>query len=409
MPQQNQLESASRMLPEQWLEKVGSEHLARIKAEEPQFLIEIDISDDRLEEIFDNISRAWQIRWTTEQRLCLALAAVHSAARADEGEESFREVFYRRLRCEFKQAEWGNNYGPNIATFLKDWFSVEVPDGGSHRYVGAIYRHAGIPVPARGSFCRLLGHLWKDGVAFTRDQYAEAVRKVSSKVAGRFLESQAGYDFTQTIARFVVRWEHGQISTQELATFPSYRRSLYEAVLSEMQRTFPGQRPVVAISYPPPILALDPDTRRLVVKFDAKGVAANVYRTNSGPVYYAKQAVSDSAPPRNLIRPETEWLTGHTLVGSRPKFRCTLSGRGRRFGRYLVQCRPARITSLRRLRSWHHPRLFLKRVPILEHDVVDATGSYFDILLVDLAPGYELPELSIRTKGTSGTPYFLSL
>ena len=89
-----------------------------------------DFSDDRLEEIFDNISRAWQIRWTVEQRLCLALAAVHSAARADEGEESFRDLFYRRLRREFNQAEWSNNYGPYIATFLKDWFSVEVPDSG---------------------------------------------------------------------------------------------------------------------------------------------------------------------------------------------------------------------------------------------------------------------------------------
>jgi len=303
------MESASTMSPEQWLEKVGSEYLARVKAEEPQFLVEIDISDDRLEEIFNNISKVRLTKWTTEKRLCLALAAVHSAERADEGENSFRKVFYRRLRCEFNQAEWENYYGPHIATFLKEWFSVELPDSGSYRYVGAIYRHAGIPVPARSSFCQLLGHLWKDGVVFTRGQYAEAVRKVSSTVARRFLESQAGYDFAQTTARFIARWERGQILAQELATFPSYRRSLYEAVLSEMGRTFPGPRPLISDSYPPPILALDPDTRRLVVKFDAKGVAANVYRTTSGPVYYANHPVSGSTPLQYSIRPETKRLT----------------------------------------------------------------------------------------------------
>jgi hypothetical protein len=251
------VESAGTMSPEQWLEQVGSEYLARVKVEEPQFLVEIDAPDDRLEEIFNNISRAWPTRWTTEQRLCLALAAVHSAARADEGEDSFRKVFYHRLRREFNQAEWQNCYGPYIATFLEDWFSVELPDSGPYRYVGSIYRHAGIPVPARSRFCQLLGDLLKGGGAFTRDQYAEAVQKVSSTVARRFLESQAGYDFAQTTARFIARWERGQISAQELVTFPSYRRSLYEAVLSEMQRTFFEQRTLIPSSYPPPILALD--------------------------------------------------------------------------------------------------------------------------------------------------------
>jgi hypothetical protein len=275
MPRQGTLESASTMSPEQWLEQAGSEYLARVKTEKPQFLIEIDISDDRLEEIFNNISIARLTKWTTEQRLCLALAAVHSAARADESEDGFREVFYRRLRRDFNQVEWGDYYGRYISTFLKDWFSVELPESGPYRHVGSIYRHASIPVPVRSRFCQLLGDLLKDGVAFTRSQYADAVQKVSSKVAKQFLESQAGYDFAQETARFIMRWEHGQISAQELATFPSYRRSLYETVLSETQRTFPGQRTLISDLYPPPILALDPDTRRLIVKFDAKGVAAN--------------------------------------------------------------------------------------------------------------------------------------
>jgi hypothetical protein len=78
--------------PEQWLENVGSEYLAKIEAKEPQFLVEIEISEERLQDIFARLSRAPPTRWSVEKRICLALAAVHSAARADEGEDSLRQV-----------------------------------------------------------------------------------------------------------------------------------------------------------------------------------------------------------------------------------------------------------------------------------------------------------------------------
>lgn len=86
------------MLPEQWLHQTGSEYLARVKGEEPQFLVEVDVSDERLEEIFHHLSKALPPLRTTKMQICLALAAVHSAARADEGKDSFRER-HAREQC----------------------------------------------------------------------------------------------------------------------------------------------------------------------------------------------------------------------------------------------------------------------------------------------------------------------
>jgi hypothetical protein len=152
------------MSSEEWLDQVGQEYLAQVEAEEPQFLIEIDVPDARLKDIFANIGRARPHHWSPQKRICLALAAVHSAAQADESEDSFREMFYKRLGRHFNLTEWDSEYGPVISEFLGAWFSVDVPTSGPYRYVGTVYRHAGIPVPARSGFCLLVVGLLQDGL-----------------------------------------------------------------------------------------------------------------------------------------------------------------------------------------------------------------------------------------------------
>jgi hypothetical protein len=392
------------MSSEQWLEEAGTEYLAQVEREEPQFLIEVDVPDGRLEDIFANIARAWPSHWTPQKRICLALAAVHSAARADDYEDSFREVFYARLGREFKQSEWENVYGSYISAFLRDSFSVDVPASGPYRYVGAVYRHAGIPVPARSGFCHLLGALLQNGLTFTRSQYAEAVQSVPSSVARRFLESEAGYDFTQKTARLVLRLDNGQIARNELETFPVYRRSLYEAVLSELHRVPSGRCTLLGDSYPPPVLALDIAARRLVVKFDAKGVAANVYKTSSGVVYYATQTIRGTDPPSYCIKPETAWMTISPwwVPGQSPSALFRL-GDGAFAGSsgvvapgryYLITCTEQVI-----------PReIILEEGVYLESEAADALGTYYSIVLVDLPRGAEFPELSIRVRGSAAPP-----
>ena len=77
------------MSSEKWLDEVGSEYLAQLQAAEPEFLIEIDVPDARLKDIFTSIARLVPYRWTPEKSICLALAAVHSAAQADKTKTAF--------------------------------------------------------------------------------------------------------------------------------------------------------------------------------------------------------------------------------------------------------------------------------------------------------------------------------
>ena len=200
------------MSSEEWLDQVGQEYLAQVEAEEPQFLIEIDVPDARLKDIFANIGRARPHHWSPQKRICLALAAVHSAAQADESEDSFREMFYKRLGRHFNLTEWDSEYGPVISEFLGAWFSVDVPTSGPYRYVGTVYRHAGIPVPARSGFCLLVVGLLQDGLAFTRNQYDDAVQRVPS------LDIQRGTRSFPFVPSVAVRGSPNRITSRSQQT-----------------------------------------------------------------------------------------------------------------------------------------------------------------------------------------------
>jgi hypothetical protein len=109
-------------------------------------------------------------------------------------------------------------------------------------------------------------------------------------------------------------------------------------------------------------------------------------------------------PPQYSIRPETEWLTVRPWwIPGRSSAALFLVGDGGLVdmsrdvpaGTYYL------VTSSPELAP---PEIVLEEGSYLEHDVVDATGAYYSILHIELVPGYELPELSIRTKGTAAPP-----
>ena len=314
-------------------------------------------------------------------------------------------MFYARLGRTFYLREWEEIYGPVISTFLNDWLSVDVPTSGPYRYVGAVYRHAGIPAPARAGFCQLVVRLLQAGFAFTRNQYTEAVRKLPSSVARHFLESDAGYEFTRQTARTILRLDHGQISSDDLEAFPPYRRSLYVSALETLRGTPKGRCPSsTTIVYPRPTLGLDITTRRLILQFDPQGVNANVYRTAKGPVYYAAQAVAGTESPLYLIKPEVEWCRispwwspGQSQCALFRASDSSLVGElgGVAPGRYyMVTHKPELI-----------PRdCILEEAVYLENDDADALGLYYSIVFADLPQGTTIPELSIHVKGTVATP-----
>ncbi len=310
------------MSSDQWIAQTGAELLAQVASARPLFLVELDVNDDQVSGIYHHVARSTML-WTPEARICLAMAAVQAAFRADQDEESFRKLFFDRLGRRFDQHEWENSYGPAIRYCLEQHFSVELPESGRpHCYVGAVYRHAGIPVPARSSFCNLLAILLRQGLVFTRHQYDASLPRISSTVARRFLESEAGYGFTQRTAQLILRVGDGRISMREVESFPSYQRDLYSDVLRRIADLGGPPRTsgrVRGDAFPPPRLALDKDVRQLILQFDPKGVQAGAYRIGAQPVLYSKIRFPGAGRPQGYLKPgwrpwkvEKWWHPGQT-------------------------------------------------------------------------------------------------
>lgn len=93
------------------LARIGSGFLARIDAGEPQFLIEVELGEDQLKEIFRLASKARLPILNSSALVCLALAAIHTAAQADQDDQGFRALFYRRLGRELDTREWEQHFG----------------------------------------------------------------------------------------------------------------------------------------------------------------------------------------------------------------------------------------------------------------------------------------------------------
>jgi len=376
------------MSSEEWLVQTASKFLAQIRDSRPVFLIELDGADEELTDLFRHVSRSIASIHTPEGRICLAVAAVQVAARADSDEESFRRLFYSRLGHVFDQNEWEGHYGPSIRYCLQQHFTVELPESGRpYCYVGAVYRHAGIPAPARAQFCKLLADLLRNGIAFTRDEYFEAVDGFGSTVAKRFLQSGAGYEFTQRTAQLVLRVQEGTLADRDLASFPNYRRDLLFDVLAGICQ-HPGPRPR---PYPAPQLVLDPENRRLVLQFDARGVKEGAYRIGSTAVLYPRLSVDDGRPPRgHIVKPVwREWTVDRWWwPGQTP-------GALFRIGDGVFMADAGRVASgsywlVTASRDQVAQTFIREEGSYLDHE--DDSGTDYAILQVELPPGVNLPE-----------------
>ena len=386
------------MASEEWLVGTGSKFLAEIRDSRPVFLIELDVGDEELSDLFRHISQIGTSVQTPEVGLCLAVAAVQAASGADRDEESFRRLFFSRLGRVFDQDEWEGRYGPCIRYCLQQHFTVELPESGRpHCYVGAVYRHAGIPVPARARFCKLLADLLRNGIAFTRDEYFETVDGFGSTVAKRFLQSGAGYEFTQRTAQLILRVEQGTLSAPELASFPNYLRDLFSDLLSRVRQAGGLPKAASTTAYPAPRLVLDTENRRLVLQFDPTGVKEGAYRIGTTPVLYPRLSVDDDRPPRgHIVKPVwREWTVDRWWwPGQTPAALFRLgdgafvadAGRVASGSYWLVTSLPdvVRQPFIREQGSY------------LDHE--DDSGTYYAILQVELPPGLNLPELGLSTE-----------
>jgi len=215
--------------------------LEQVDARRVEFLIEIDLADHELDELFQNLQKVAFFATEPTTRACLAVAAVHAANRARPGDSSFINLFFERLERRRDDRLWNEVYGPAIERCLYETFQ-DSPRIGPYRFVGAVYRHSGIPMHAIGSFASLLQRLTTNyGYQFTRHEYDSCCEATVTGLASEFLSSEVGYEYTLDTARVLQQIRSGLVP--ETTEVPGYPKGFWNAVIARTQSAhLPRQR-----------------------------------------------------------------------------------------------------------------------------------------------------------------------
>ena len=282
------------------------------------FLSDFPVSDQELEALFKELTRCRWWDFSEAVRACLAVAAVGSAVHATEQDIGFREQFLRRLGMDLNP-DWDNLYGPEILRFLIDYFD-EVDRPGPFRFVRAIYRHAGISHRALPAFAAFLKELRaRNGYDYTNWQYRQSLNRVTSRFARDFLETDSGYEFTQSVTRILEDIEKGRIPVEQLEELSGFRRGFWTALFEHLTDSSRSQKE--RRSFPVPVLALDPISLRLVLRFDEDGIARRAYTVDGRrPIYPRERITRGGAIFGSIFHPHGDaepwkldpWVPGRT-------------------------------------------------------------------------------------------------
>ena len=220
-----------------WLRNAGERYLGRIQAEDLVFLIELEIGSAETAELIEHLGRCRALPWESWAHACVAVAAVQVAHEAPGEERGFTRFFMKRLKQPYSQSVWEEQYGKRIEVLVQKFFPDDFRGYGAFRYVGPIYRHAGIPSIAVPRFAQFLRRLISErGPAFTRQEF-ESARQCVSGVASRFLSSEYGFQYARNAARILHSIDIGLILPTELASIPGYRRNFWTEVMGAVGRT----------------------------------------------------------------------------------------------------------------------------------------------------------------------------
>jgi hypothetical protein len=386
-----------------WIEDASRQYTETIRTNSPQFLIELELSEQEENVLFNHLSREPGGIYGSRNRAAWAIAAVRCAADADQDEGGFRDSFYARLHRPFDQQEWDNYLGPRIRLFLEETFpDVELPaENKPYCYVGSIYRHAGVPSPSRRSFFSLVDRLIEFGPAFTLNEYRESLgATVTSALTCRFLESDAGYRFSQHIAALVLRLKQGVPQENLFAGVPAYRRKLALEALNHVTR----DRSAPEAGYGLPALCLDAEDRRLILRFDLRGVNAGIYIVEGSPVLYPVMPVRTSeqltiviARPKREEWPVKPWWT----AGSGSALFSVANGALKSNPRDLS---PADYFLITDVPAAVPTDMILEDAGFLDLPEDCISLKTYSIFRVHLPPGTNIDALEIRVRGDAPTP-----
>ena len=252
-----------------WLEEAGGRYLNRVREENVEFLVELDISTEETAALLDNLAHSPHLPSAAWANACVAVAAVVIARDASEQDRAFVPLFMRSMKLQPDQNTWQDRFGWRIEQTIYKFFPDDYrAKGGAFRYVGPVYRHVGVPAPALPRFARFIKQLLDThGPYLTRENFEDARHEVHG-IAAKFLSSEHGYRFVCNSVRILRRLEVGEIRERDVEKISGYRRGFWTEVLQQLRHfpkvesRSPGNRSGNAV-FPEPILALVPGRRSL--------------------------------------------------------------------------------------------------------------------------------------------------
>lgn len=250
-----------------------------IDEEQPGTLIEFPLSAEERDRLA-LLVRALPIRsaWVGSDRACVAVHAVHLAAHSEAA--GFRTAFFQDLQRSEDTQLWESLYGSEIERFLVEKFG-HTPSQGPYRYVGTIYRHAGITPRGTPGFAAFLHKLLASSPTVRRQDYDDELKRLNDSLIKPFLQSDAGFEFTRQTAGFLAEHKYRGRSLESLSSLAGYRPGFWKDFLDAYVGHVPSPG---RATIPPPRLCLDVLTGRIVLMFDPRWVARGTYRIGGRPL-----------------------------------------------------------------------------------------------------------------------------
>lgn len=282
----------------EWLKATGLRYLRMMDAEDVVFLnqIELPVAEQAL--LVSQLSRGRPLPWADWANACVAVAVVQVARDASSDERSLPHLFLSKLGLAYDQQSWEEEFGRRVEDVMRRFFPDDYVGRGAGRYVGPVYRHAGIPALATqrfGGFVRKL--LDRYGASFTRQEY-DILRQGVGGVASSFLASEHGYVYTKNAARILNDIDLNRIRAFEIDQVPGFRRGFWTEILAGAGRRVDGTAlRAERVQYSDPFLALSLEELDLEIRFDWRGVQRGLYSLNGTCLTKASERCSCEAQP----------------------------------------------------------------------------------------------------------------
>lgn len=235
-----------------------------------EFVGEIQIDPDELEELCLALNRDWNHRYREEFTAALAVATVNLAYFSSREFQTnhFPQYVLEKLHWQQQgQTFWENEIGSPVISLLEKYFQ-SVRRTGPGRYAIPIKEQAGVPASVEPQFLKLFCSLiHQHGFHFREEAYESFLEHNHSPVLESFLNTETGRRFCRDLARILKNRLAG-VDYQN--AFPDQPR--FKSLLDKAWEYLQTKKNEFVERLPHPKLILDLDSRQLAIAFSERGL-----------------------------------------------------------------------------------------------------------------------------------------